>query len=74
MYYAPPFVSVALTTDYEETNYLVKNINKDVCTKLASFGNQNILRDIINFCNSQVANVLSDTVNGVDSILWFLYI
>nr|XP_009763299.1 PREDICTED: uncharacterized protein LOC104215239 [Nicotiana sylvestris] len=55
--YPPHFVIVVLATDYEATTYLVKNIRKDTCTKLASFGN-NVLRDFSMLCNSQVGKAL----------------
>ncbi|XP_019257762.1 PREDICTED: uncharacterized protein LOC109235976 [Nicotiana attenuata] len=54
--YPPYFVTAILAIDYEATTYLVKNIRKDACTKLASLGNKNVLRDFLILCNSQVGN------------------
>ncbi|XP_075080181.1 uncharacterized protein LOC142165719 [Nicotiana tabacum] len=56
MYYPPSFVTAVLSYDYEGPVYLVKNISKDACSKLASFGNKNVLCDISSFFNSQVAD------------------
>ncbi|XP_070057860.1 uncharacterized protein [Nicotiana tomentosiformis] len=68
MHHPPLFVTAALFSDYVGSIYLVKNISKDVCTRLASFGNKNALRDISSSCNSQVGNVPLDTANLVNSI------
>ncbi|XP_070036528.1 uncharacterized protein [Nicotiana tomentosiformis] len=68
MHYRPPFLTVALSSNYEGSIYLVKNISSDVCTKLASFGNNNVLCDISISCNSQVGNVPLGTANFVNSI------
>ncbi|XP_075096301.1 CASP-like protein 1F1 [Nicotiana tabacum] len=54
MHYPPSFVTAVIATDYEATTYLVKNIRKDACTKLASLGNKNVLHDFSILCNSQV--------------------
>ncbi|XP_019239093.1 PREDICTED: uncharacterized protein LOC109219128 [Nicotiana attenuata] len=46
MHYPPSFVTDVLSSDYEGSIYLAKNISKDASTKLASFGNKNVMRDI----------------------------
>ncbi|OIS96145.1 hypothetical protein A4A49_58557, partial [Nicotiana attenuata] len=69
IYYAPHFVTAALTLDYEVLTYLVKYVNKDVCSRLVSFGNKNIFRDMLLDCNSQVGYALSGTLNVVTSAI-----
>ncbi|OIT03175.1 hypothetical protein A4A49_55213 [Nicotiana attenuata] len=69
IYYAPNFVTAALTSDYEGPTYLVKYVNKDVCSRLVSFGNKNVLQDMLLDCNSQVGYALSGTLNVVNSAI-----
>ncbi|OIT21963.1 hypothetical protein A4A49_60778 [Nicotiana attenuata] len=69
MHYPSPFVTTVLVTDYEGSTYLVKNIRKDACTKLASLGNKNVLRDISILCNSHVGNAPLDNFDYVEPAL-----
>lgn len=64
----PHFVTNVLNSDYEGTVYLVKYLSNDVCTKLASLGNQNVLRDMSKYCISQVNNVHMDLCYGLNHI------
>lgn len=54
LYYPPHFAIDVLSSDREGSTYLIKKVRKDVCFRLAYFGNKNILRDML--CNSQVEN------------------
>ncbi|OIT28694.1 hypothetical protein A4A49_55843, partial [Nicotiana attenuata] len=55
-YYAPYFVTNFMKSDCEGKTYAIRFLNKDVCSRLAAFGNQNILRDMLLVCNSQVGD------------------
>ncbi|XP_019264820.1 PREDICTED: uncharacterized protein LOC109242410 [Nicotiana attenuata] len=54
LYYPPHFAGNVLRSDSEDTTHLIENIRKDVCSRLAYFGNKNILRDML--YNSQVVS------------------
>lgn len=59
IFYAPYFVTNAIKSDYDGKTYVIRHLNKDVCHRLASFGNHNVLRDLLVVCNSQVENAHS---------------
>ncbi|OIT08202.1 hypothetical protein A4A49_63026, partial [Nicotiana attenuata] len=59
IYYAPYFVTNAIKSDCDGKTYAIRRLNKDVFHRLASFGNHNILRDMLLVCNSQVGNAHS---------------
>ncbi|OIT02005.1 hypothetical protein A4A49_56677, partial [Nicotiana attenuata] len=67
LYYPPHFASNVLRSDSEGATHLIKNIRKDVCSRLAYFGNKNVFRDML--CNSQVVNVPPDNYACMNSTI-----
>nr|XP_009798446.1 PREDICTED: uncharacterized protein LOC104244671 [Nicotiana sylvestris]XP_016454862.1 PREDICTED: uncharacterized protein LOC107779035 [Nicotiana tabacum] len=69
IYYAPYFVTNILKSDYEGKTYAVRFFNKDVCSRLAAFGNKNILRGMLLVCNNQVGNAPPGNMNNIISTI-----